>query len=235
MFFKGTCLSRSDQLPKLRIEWRSWSNATRSGSLRSAFTPIELKGVAPTTSGPIRDRDLKHPMQFRQTIRKAQDLGLGIQMHMIPLHAPEIAALAKRVLRARPFYRSSCSIRGKARAEQYKRYRDGRYGNVYMKFSGWAYSSKEKSPPFRDIKPLVRRTFDAFGPDRMMWGEVSVTRRKNSASAECVRFLFDFASDRDRSRIRGLTASACFWLELGEGSGPEPSLFHGVTDELPCS
>lgn len=173
MFFKGTCLFDpiAPETPDRMAELVK-RNPKRIVALRIHTNRTE--GSPPTTSGPIRDRDLKHPA-VRQTIRKAQDLGLGIQMHMIPLHAPEIAALAKE-FSSTPFFIDHLARSAQGTSEQYKKVLEmGGYGNVYMKFSGWAYSSKEKSPPFGDAKPLVRRTFDAFGPDRMMW-EVSVTR-----------------------------------------------------------
>jgi predicted TIM-barrel fold metal-dependent hydrolase len=167
------------------------------------------EGVAPTTSGPIRDRDLKHPA-VRQTIRKAHDLGLGIQMHMIPLHAPEIAALAKEFSKT-PFFIDHLARSGQGTAEQYNRVLAmGSYGNVYMKFSGWRYSSKEKTPPFGDIKSLVRRTFDAFGPDHMMWGGLGHSMKDFREAENVFASTFDFASDRDSSLIRGFTAARVF-------------------------
>ena len=186
MFFKGTCLFDpiAPDTPD-RMEALVKRNPKRIVALRIHTNRTE--GVAPTTSGPIRDRDLKHPA-VRQTIRKAQDLGLGIQMHMIPLHAPEIAALAKEFSKT-PFFIDHLARSGQGTAEQYNKVLAmGRFGNVYMKFSGWGYSSKEKSPPFHDIKPLVRRTFDAFGPDHMMWGGLghSMKEFRDAQNVLCV-------------------------------------------------
>ena len=45
----------------------------------------------------------------------------------------------------------------------------GALPNIYMKFSGVRYSSKE-SFPYRDAMDTVKRAFDAFTPDRMIWG-----------------------------------------------------------------
>ena len=87
-----------------------------------------------------------------------------------------------------------------------------------MKFSGWVYSSKEKAP-FHDIKPLVRRTFDAFGPSHMMWGGLGHSTKEFHVAQNVFDQAFDFASDSDRSQIRGWTARVFEWSESG-GSAP---------------
>ena len=74
--------------------------------------------MPPTTAGPIRDRDLNHPM-MRTNIRKAHDLGLGIQMHFIPLHAPEIAKLAREFSKT-PFVLDHLARAGFGTPEQYE-------------------------------------------------------------------------------------------------------------------
>lgn len=207
MFFKGTCLfdpikpdtpGRMAELVK--------SNPKRIVAMR-IHTNRE-KGVAPTTSGPIRDRDLKHP-GVRASIRKAHDLGLGVQMHFIPLHAPEIAELAKEFPKT-PFILDHLARSGQGTPEQYNNVLAmGKLGNVYMKYSGVRYSSKEK-PPHRDAKPLVRRTFDAFGPDRMIWGGIGHNMAEFREAQQTFDFMFDFASEQDRAKIRGLTAAKLF-------------------------
>ena len=190
MFFKGTCLFDpiAPETPDRMAELVK-RNPKRIVALRIHTNRTE--GSPPTTSGPIRDRDLKHPA-VRQTIRKAQDLGLGIQMHMIPLHAPEIAALAKE-FSSTPFFIDHLARSAQGTSEQYKKVLEmGGYGNVYMKFSGWAYSSKEKIAAFwrrqtagsQDIRCLRSGSNDV-GRSRSL--DERVPRRP-----ECIRFYVRF-------------------------------------------
>jgi predicted TIM-barrel fold metal-dependent hydrolase len=207
-FFKGTCLydpiapETGDRMAELMKR-----NPGRIRALR-IHTNRE-KGVAPTVSGAIRDRDLNHP-QIRTTIRRAHDLGLGIQMHFIPLHAPEIAKLAKEFSKT-PFILDHLARSGFGTPEQYDVVLGmGKLPNVYMKFSGVGYSSKEKQAPYADVKPLVRRTFDAFGPGKMIWGGLGDTVAEFKQAQLTFETQFDFASEKDKAQIRGLTAAKLF-------------------------
>jgi predicted TIM-barrel fold metal-dependent hydrolase len=206
-FFKGTCLfdpiapetpSRMADLVK--------RHPGRIVALR--IHENRVAAVPPTTSGAIRDRDLKYPA-MKTTWRKAHDLGLAIQMHFIPLHAPEIADLA-REFSSTPVLLDHLARSAQGTPEQYgKVLAMAKLPNVYMKFSGVSYSSKEKSP-FRDAKPLVRRTFDAFGPDRMMWGGLGMNMEAFRQNSAMFAEMFDFASESDRAKIRGFTAAKLF-------------------------
>ena len=47
--------------------------------------------------------------------------------------------------------------------------------NLYMKFTTTGVTSASKEPyPHLDARPLVKRVYEAFGPDRMMWGELGL-------------------------------------------------------------
>jgi predicted TIM-barrel fold metal-dependent hydrolase len=171
-----------------------------------------VAGVAPTVSGAIRDRDLRHPA-MKTTWRKAHDLGLAIQMHVIPLHAPEIADLA-REFSSTPVLVDHLARAGQGTQAQYNNVLAmAKLPNVYMKFSGVNYSSKEKTP-FRDAKPLVRRTYDAFGPDRMMWGGLGMNMQAFRQNTAMFAEMFDFASETDRAKIRGRTAAKLFGFKV---------------------
>jgi predicted TIM-barrel fold metal-dependent hydrolase len=206
-FFKGVCLfdpiraDTGDRMAELIKRNPGRIKALRIHTNREA-------GVAPTTTGPIRDRDLNDPM-LRKNIGKAHDLGLGIQMHFIPLHAVEIAKLARDFPKT-PFILDHLARSGFGTAEQYdKVLAMGKLGNVYMKFSGVGYSSKQ-DPPHADVRPLVRRTFDAFGPDRMIWGGLGQTLAQWKQAQAIFDTHLGFASEQDRAKIRGLTAAKLF-------------------------
>src|SRR5579871_4975865 len=80
-----------------------------------------------------------------------------------------------------------------------------RLPRAYMKFSGVEYSSKT-GYPYRDVKPLVRRTYDAFGPDRMIWGGLGMNMDEFRKNLAVFDEMFDFASAADRAKIQGQTA-----------------------------
>jgi predicted TIM-barrel fold metal-dependent hydrolase len=206
-FFAGSCLFdpiREDTGDRMKELVKR--NPGRIKSLR-IHTNREA-GVAPTTSGPIRDRDLNHPI-MRTNIRKAHDLGLSIQMHCIPLHAPEIAKLA-REFSSTPFIIDHLARAGFGTPEQYETVLGmAKLGNVYMKFSGVGYSSKQPAPHL-DAKPLVRRTFDAFGPQKMIWGGLGANMKAWKQAQSLFETQLDFASEKDRAQIRGLTAAKLF-------------------------
>ncbi len=214
-FFKGTCLFDPIQASTpSRMAALVAKNPGRIVALR--IHENREAGVPPTTSGPIRDRDLKHPA-VRATWGKAHELGLAIQMHMIPLHAPEVAALAKEFADT-PVVIDHLARAGQGTPEQYQRVLDmARLKNVWMKFSGVNYSSKQPSP-HRDAKPLVRRTYDAFGPDRMMWGGLGMNPAEFDRNTAMFEELLGFASEADRAKIRAGTAAKLYGFQ-----GPDRS------------
>lgn len=65
--------------------------------------------------------------------------------------------------------------------------------------------------PFPKLTPYLKRTFDAFGPDRMMWG--SDLTRLPCSYRECLDHFakeLPFLSSDDRARVLGGTAAK--WL-----------------------
>jgi predicted TIM-barrel fold metal-dependent hydrolase len=80
---------------------------------------------------------------------------------------------------------------------------------TYMKFSGWRYSSKQQHP-YRDAKPVVRRAYDAFGPDRMLWGGLGHNNQQFAEAIEVFELMFDYASEQEKAAIRGLNAMKLF-------------------------
>jgi predicted TIM-barrel fold metal-dependent hydrolase len=62
--------------------------------------------------------------------------------------------------------------------------------------------------PYANLKPYLRRVFDAFGPQRLMWG--SDYTRLPSTYRECldhVNSTLDFLNQEDKQWIMGKTAS----------------------------
>ena len=70
------------------------------------------------------------------------------------------------------------------------------------------YSSKEKAP-FRDVRPLVMRAYEAFGPDRLLWGGLGYNMAEFETAIE-IFTMFDGIPEVDKAKIRGLNARTLF-------------------------
>jgi predicted TIM-barrel fold metal-dependent hydrolase len=141
--------------------------------------------------------------------RAAHELGLAIQMHMIPVHAPDVDALTSELPETRVII-DHLARAGQGTPDQYSRVLAlSKHKNVYMKFSGVRYSSKQEHP-YADARPLVRRTYDAFGPDRMIWGGLGMDAKEFEQTVEVFEQMFAFASESDKAKVRGLTAAGLF-------------------------
>ncbi len=202
-FFKGTCLfdPLAEDTPS-RMEALVKKHPGRLVALR--VHQMHERDEAPWMSGAIKNRDLDAP-QMKRMWRKAGDLGLAVQVHFKPWHARRIANLAKQVPDARVVL-DHLGRAGMGTAADYQEVlKLARLPNTVMKFSGWRYSSKQDHP-YRDAKPVVRKAYDAFGPDRMIWGGLGKSMEDFAKAVEVFELMFDFASEADRSKIRGLTA-----------------------------
>jgi predicted TIM-barrel fold metal-dependent hydrolase len=164
--------------------------------------------LAPTTSGPIRDRDLRSPA-LRATVRRAGELGLAIQFHLSPYAAPLVAALADE-------FGGTVMILdhlGRARYGTPEEYAEvlrlARFPKMIMKFSALQYSSRQNYP-FDDARPLVRRVWDAFGPQRIIWGSLGNTLEEFRRNEALLERMFDFAAPAERAGIRGGNVARLF-------------------------
>ena len=82
-----------------------------------------------------------------------------------------------------------------------------RYPKVFVKISH-TWSLSKQGFPFRDAWPQVKRLYDNFGPQRLMWGtDWPVVNRHSSYSQALavVRDEMDFLKDKDREWIMSKT------------------------------
>ncbi len=206
-FFKGTCLFDpvAAETPA-RMEALVKKLPGRIVALRIHENQDPRK--QPTTSGAIRDRDMRSPAMLT-TWRKAHALGLAVQMHFIPCYAPQIRALASQI-RELPVILDHLGRRGEGTPVEYQEVlRLAELPHVYMKFSAVRYSSKQDYP-HRDVEPLIRRLFQAFGAERMIWGGLGMDMTEFNSQAALLNEMFDFASESERAKIRGLNAIRLF-------------------------
>jgi predicted TIM-barrel fold metal-dependent hydrolase len=209
-FFKGTCLFDpiAPDTPA-RMEALVKKHPKRIVALR--IHQMRKPGDPPTTAGAITGRDMRHPA-MQTTWRKAEALGLAIQMHFLPYYAPQIGELAARFSAVRVVLDHLGRAGQGTPAEFEGVLKLARLPNVYMKYSGVEYSSKQKYP-FKDATPIVRRAFDAFGPDRIIWGALGHDAVEFERQTRLFDLMFDFAPETDRAKIRGLNATKLYgWV-----------------------
>jgi predicted TIM-barrel fold metal-dependent hydrolase len=208
-FFKGTCLFDpiDPETPK-RLEALVKRNPGRIASLR--IHELHPAGTPSTTTGPIRDRDLKDP-RVETTWRATHDLGLSMLIQLIPHYAPQIGDLAAKFPQM-PVILDHLARPGQGTAEEYEQVlKLAQIPRVYMKFSGTGVGSASKQPfPHEDAKPLVKRVYEAFGADRMIWGELGSSMAEFDRAAQLFDSMFDFAPESERAKIRGLTSQKLF-------------------------
>lgn len=206
-FFKGTCLfDPIAPATRARMAELVAKHPGRIVALRihQMLTP----GEPPTTSGAITGRDMRSPA-MRETWRHAQELGLAIQMHFLPYYASQIGELAGQFPDL-PVILDHLGRAGQGTPEQFNDILAlAKFPKVYIKYSGVGYSSNQPYP-HADAAPVVRRAYDAFGPERMLWGGLGANAQAFEQATRLFDQMFAFASEADRARIRGGNAIRLF-------------------------
>lgn len=88
-----------------------------------------------------------------------------------------------------------------------------RYPNVWVKVSELSSVSKSKTYPFADAHPYVKRVYEAFGPDRLLFGtgypgsaRAHYKRPALNEEIDLIRKEIPFFSGEDREKILGRNA-----------------------------
>jgi predicted TIM-barrel fold metal-dependent hydrolase len=205
--FKGTCLfDPIAPATPARMEELMRRNPGRIVALR--IHEMGAPGSPPTHSGTITNRDMRDPAMSR-TWDKAQELGLAIEMHFLPYYAPQIGNLARQHP-GTPVILDHLGRAGMGTPEEYEQVLAlAKLPHSYMKISGINYSSKEKAP-FRDARPMVMRAYEAFGPDRLLWGGLGHNMAEFKTAIEVFDTMFNGVPESDKAKIRGLNAKMLF-------------------------
>ena len=86
---------------------------------------------------------------------------------------------------------------------------------VRVKISAY-YAFGKKQPPYLDLVPMIKRLFDAFGPDRLMWASDCPYQLTNpntyAASVALVHDHLHFVSAEDRRKLLRTTAESTFFF-----------------------
>jgi predicted TIM-barrel fold metal-dependent hydrolase len=89
-----------------------------------------------------------------------------------------------------------------------------RHKNVTVKVSAF-YALGKKLAPYRDLAPLIKRVYEAFGPERLMWASDSpfqvVDGHTYRASIDLVKTGLDFVSASDKEWLLHKTAERVFF------------------------
>lgn len=88
-----------------------------------------------------------------------------------------------------------------------------KYPLVKVKVSAF-YALGAKRPPYEDLAPLFRRVYDAFGPQRLMWGSDCPFQLANGTYEDSIALVRDhvgFLSEDDKEWILCRTAESTFF------------------------
>lgn len=208
-FFKGTCLfDPIDPKTPQRMRELVSNNPHRIVALR--IHELHPAGTPSMRTGAIRDRDLKDP-QMLVTWRTTHALGLAMQIQSTPRFALPISELAAK-FPGMPIILDHLDRPGQGTPEEYEQVLAlAKLPAVYMKFSETGVQSASKLPfPHLDAKPLVKRVYDAFGPERILWGELGANTAQFGRAVQLFETMFDFVPEHEKARIRGLNAQRLF-------------------------
>ena len=97
-----------------------------------------------------------------------------------------------------------------------------RYPNVWVKVSELSILTPSKKYPFADTFSWVKKVYDAFGPDRLLWGtgfpgatRAQAGRPSLEEELALVRREIPFFSASDREKILGRNAARLWRFEKG--------------------
>ena len=201
-YFKGTCLFdplRDDTPRRMRALVERWPK--RIVALR-----IHEMSMKPEAGGPIRNRDMKDPRML-SCWQAVTSLGMAVQMHSVPGQALNIRALATKF----PETTVIMDHMGQPGQGTDKEYQEvlklAELPRVIVKYSNW--------PEYKgDLSRLTKQLYQAFGPQRMIWGMLGNTMEEYRKQEARFEELLAFASRTDREKIRGGNAHRLFFADL---------------------
>lgn len=197
-YFKATCLyDPIDPATPGRIEALVKKNPNRIVGMR--MHEMGAAGSSYKSTGAIKNRDPRDPA-MKNTLRKLGDLGLILQIQFVPYQAKVLGEMASG-FRNVPILIDHFGLVARGSAEE--------YDNVIALSKQPQFYMKISQLP-KDPKPIVKRVFDAFGPDRLIWGSYGSNVQAFNRMLAQIDDVFDFASEADRVKIRGGNAMKLF-------------------------
>jgi predicted TIM-barrel fold metal-dependent hydrolase len=95
-----------------------------------------------------------------------------------------------------------------------------RYAQVWVKVSELSVLSPSGKYPYKDTFPWVRRLYDTFGPDRLLWGtgfpgatRAQAGRPSLQEELDLIRKEIPFFTAADRAKVLGRNAAKLWKFE----------------------
>jgi len=90
-----------------------------------------------------------------------------------------------------------------------------RHPHTFVKISAY-YALGQKRPPYDDLVPMIKRLYETFGPQRLMWASDApyqlVGDNNYPASIALIRDRIDFVTPEDRQWLLRRTAEKVFFF-----------------------
>jgi predicted TIM-barrel fold metal-dependent hydrolase len=149
--------------------------------------------------------------------RTAKETGQAMCCLINPAHLPQVEAMCARHPETPVVidHFARIGVDGEVRASDLDRLVGlARFDKVTVKISAY-YALGAKKTPYVDLAPMIKRLYEAFGPQRLMWASDSPYQLQGEhtygASIALVRDRLDFLSDSDRSWLLAKTAEKVYF------------------------
>jgi predicted TIM-barrel fold metal-dependent hydrolase len=141
---------------------------------------------------------------MKNTWRKIQDLGMLVQIQLLPYFAKPVGALASGFPNT-PVLIDHLGWPTRGTPAEYEDVLAlAKVPTVIIKVSGL----------LGDYKPVIRRVYDAFGPDRLVWGSYGTDMAGFQKILAQIDEVFEYAPENERVKIRGLNAMKLFKFRM---------------------
>jgi predicted TIM-barrel fold metal-dependent hydrolase len=158
--------------------------------------------------------------------RKAEETGAVFNFFIASEQLPKLEDRVKRFPKVKVVidHLARVDLEGKdVEGETKKLLALAKYPNVYVKMSELMIISPSKKFPYRDTYALVRKVYDAFGSDRLLWGtgfpgatRAQADRPSLDDELALIRKEIPFFTAKDRARILGENAAKLWGFPEGK-------------------
>lgn len=190
--------------PKVADKLQFWMNEHKLAGMR--FSPMYYKG---------KD-DWLNARETDALWQKAADLGAVFNFFIASEQLPKLEDMVKRHPKVKVVIDHLARVDLEAKdpePETKKLLALAKYPNVWVKVSELSIISPSKKYPYKDTHGLVKKVYDAFGPDRLLWGtgfpgatRAQADRPRLEQELDLIRKELPFLTDGDRAKILGKNA-----------------------------
>lgn len=195
--------------PKVADKLEFWIREQGLAGMR--FSPIYYAGKNGRTDDWLNAKT-SHPLW-----EKAAELGAVFNFFIATAQLPKLEEMVRRFPRVPVVIDHLARVDLKAAdplPEFQKLLALAKYPNVWAKVSELSVLSPSGKYPYRDTHAWVRRLYDAFGPDRLLWGtgfpgaaRAEAGRPTLTEELDLIRKEIDFFTAEDRPKILGRNAA----------------------------